>query len=80
MNPVKIEIHESLEAVGPEAWQALHADSGLRSPFLTWTWQHEWLAVFGEGRRLELQPIRLRRQRRFRVWPHRRDRQPGRGR
>ncbi|PYM19492.1 MAG: hypothetical protein DMD78_24685 [Candidatus Rokuibacteriota bacterium] len=54
---MKIEIHESLEAVGPEAWQALHADSGLRSPFLTWTWQHEWLAVFGEGRRLELRRV-----------------------
>jgi CelD/BcsL family acetyltransferase involved in cellulose biosynthesis len=54
---VKTEVHDSLEAIGPEAWTALHADSGLRSPFLTWTWQREWLAVFGEGRRLELRRV-----------------------
>jgi CelD/BcsL family acetyltransferase involved in cellulose biosynthesis len=51
---VKIDVHDTLEAVGPEAWDALHARSRLRSPFLAWTWQREWLAVFGEGRRLEL--------------------------
>jgi CelD/BcsL family acetyltransferase involved in cellulose biosynthesis len=51
---VKIDVHDTLEAVGPEAWDALHAQSRLRSPFLTWTWQREWVAVFGEGRRLEL--------------------------
>jgi CelD/BcsL family acetyltransferase involved in cellulose biosynthesis len=54
---VKTEVHESLEAVGPEAWEALHADSRPRSPFMSWTWQREWLAVFGEGRRLELRSI-----------------------
>ena len=51
---MKIDVHDTLEAVGPEAWDALHAQSRLRSPFLTWTWQREWVAVFGEGRRLEL--------------------------
>jgi CelD/BcsL family acetyltransferase involved in cellulose biosynthesis len=51
---VKIDVHDTLEAVGPEAWDALHAQSRLRSPFLTWTWQREWVAVFGEGRRLEV--------------------------
>jgi CelD/BcsL family acetyltransferase involved in cellulose biosynthesis len=51
---VKTDVHESLEAVGSEAWEALHADSGLRSPFLTWAWQRDWLAAFGEGRRLAL--------------------------
>jgi CelD/BcsL family acetyltransferase involved in cellulose biosynthesis len=54
---VKIDVHESLEAVGPEAWEALHADSRLRSPFLSWTWQREWLAVLGEGRRLALRRL-----------------------
>jgi CelD/BcsL family acetyltransferase involved in cellulose biosynthesis len=51
---VKIDVHDSLEAVGPDAWDTLHAESRLRSPFLAWTWQREWVAVFGEGRRLEL--------------------------
>jgi CelD/BcsL family acetyltransferase involved in cellulose biosynthesis len=51
---VKIDAHDSLEAVGPDAWDALHAESRLRSPFLAWTWQREWVEVFGEGRRLEL--------------------------
>ncbi|HET7340434.1 MAG TPA: GNAT family N-acetyltransferase [Methylomirabilota bacterium] len=54
---MKIEVHDSLDAVGPEAWEALHATLRLRSPFLDWTWQHEWLAVFGEGRRLELRRV-----------------------
>jgi CelD/BcsL family acetyltransferase involved in cellulose biosynthesis len=54
---VKSHVHESLEAVGSEAWEALHADSALRSPFLSWAWQREWLAVFGEGRRLELRTV-----------------------
>jgi len=54
---VKIEIHESLEAVGPEAWQALHADSGLRSPFLTWPWQREWTRAFAADRRLEVRRV-----------------------
>jgi CelD/BcsL family acetyltransferase involved in cellulose biosynthesis len=54
---VKIDLHDTLDTVGPEAWEALHADSRLRSPFLTWTWQSQWLAVFGEGRRLELRRV-----------------------
>jgi CelD/BcsL family acetyltransferase involved in cellulose biosynthesis len=54
---VKSHVHESLEAIGPEAWEAVRADSGLRSPFLSWSWQHEWLAAFGEGRRLELRAV-----------------------
>jgi CelD/BcsL family acetyltransferase involved in cellulose biosynthesis len=51
---VKIDVHDTLEAVGPEAWGTLHDQSRLRSPFLGWTWQREWVEVFGEGRRLEL--------------------------
>ena len=54
---MKTDVHESLEAVGPEGWEALHADSALRSPFLTWAWQREWLAAFGEGRRLALYTV-----------------------
>ena len=54
---MKIDVHDSLEAVGPDAWNALHAGTRLRSPFLAWTWQHEWVGVFGEGRRLELRRV-----------------------
>jgi CelD/BcsL family acetyltransferase involved in cellulose biosynthesis len=54
---VKIEVHDSLEAVGPEAWDALHATLRLRSPFLAWTWQRGWMDVLGEGRRLELRRV-----------------------
>ena len=31
--------------------------SRLRSPFLTWTWQREWVASFAQGRRLELRRV-----------------------
>jgi CelD/BcsL family acetyltransferase involved in cellulose biosynthesis len=54
---VKTDVHDRLEVVGSEAWTALHADSGLRSPFLSWTWQREWLAAFGAGRRLALHTV-----------------------
>ena len=54
---MKIEIHDSLEAVGATAWDALQAGSRLRSPFLTWTWQREWVASFAQGRRLELRRV-----------------------
>jgi CelD/BcsL family acetyltransferase involved in cellulose biosynthesis len=54
---VKTDVHDSLEAVGADAWNALHAESRLRSPFLAWTWQHQWVASFGQGRRLELRRV-----------------------
>ena len=54
---MKIDVDDSLEAVGPDAWDALHAESRLRSPFLGWTWQREWVAVFGAARRLELRRV-----------------------
>jgi CelD/BcsL family acetyltransferase involved in cellulose biosynthesis len=54
---VKIDVHDSLEAVGSDAWNALHAESRLRSPFLAWTWQREWVGVFAEGRRVELRRV-----------------------
>ena len=54
---MKTDVHDSLEAVGAHAWGTLHAESRLRSPFLAWTWQHEWVSVFAEGRRLELRCV-----------------------
>jgi CelD/BcsL family acetyltransferase involved in cellulose biosynthesis len=51
---VKIEVLERLDAVGPAAWQTLHAATALRSPFLTWTWQSEWARVFAPDDRLEI--------------------------
>src|SRR4029434_5660747 len=55
--PLKIEIHDSLEAVGATAWDALQAGSRLRSPFLTWTWQREWVASFAPRRRLRVKRV-----------------------
>jgi CelD/BcsL family acetyltransferase involved in cellulose biosynthesis len=54
---VKIEIHDSLEAVGPSDWDALQAGTRLRSPFLTWIWQSEWVTAFSGGRRLEVRRV-----------------------
>ena len=39
---MKVDVHDRLEAVGADAWDALHAATRLRSPFLSWTWQREW--------------------------------------
>ena len=54
---MKTEVHESLDAIGAEAWEALRAGSGLAAPFMSWTWQREWVAVFGAGRRLEVRAV-----------------------
>jgi CelD/BcsL family acetyltransferase involved in cellulose biosynthesis len=54
---VKTDVHDSLEAVGADAWDALHAETRLRSPFLGWTWQRHWVSAFGEGRRLEVRRV-----------------------
>ena len=51
---MKVDVHDRLPAVGAGAWQALHARTRLRSPFLTWTWQSHWAEFFTEGRRLEV--------------------------
>lgn len=51
---MKVEVEPRLEAIGPAAWQALHAESALRSPFLGWTWQTEWVRSFADGRRIEV--------------------------
>jgi CelD/BcsL family acetyltransferase involved in cellulose biosynthesis len=54
---VKTDVFEGLDAVGPAAWQALHAASALRSPFLSWTWQSEWTRAFAPDRRLEIRRV-----------------------
>jgi CelD/BcsL family acetyltransferase involved in cellulose biosynthesis len=51
---VKVEVLERLDAVGPAAWQTLHAATALRSPFLTWIWQSEWARAFAADDRLEI--------------------------
>jgi CelD/BcsL family acetyltransferase involved in cellulose biosynthesis len=54
---VKTDVLDSLEAVGADAWDALHAGSRLRSPFLAWTWQRQWMTAFAEGLRLEVRRV-----------------------
>jgi CelD/BcsL family acetyltransferase involved in cellulose biosynthesis len=54
---VKVESADQLESVGPQAWDSLHAVSRLRAPFLSWTWQAHWAAVFAADRRLEVRRV-----------------------
>jgi CelD/BcsL family acetyltransferase involved in cellulose biosynthesis len=54
---VKTEILEGLDAVGAAAWQALHAATALRSPFLSWIWQSEWTRAFAPQERLEIRRV-----------------------
>jgi len=54
---VKVESSDRLEAVGPAVWDALHARAGLRSPFLSWTWQHQWATAFAADRRLDVRRV-----------------------
>lgn len=51
---MKVEVHERLEDVGRAAWTSLHSATRLRSPFLSWSWQREWVRAFADGRRLEV--------------------------
>ncbi len=51
---MKVDVRSRLETVGAEAWTRLHAATRLRSPFLTWLWQTEWLHVFAVGQRVEV--------------------------
>jgi CelD/BcsL family acetyltransferase involved in cellulose biosynthesis len=43
---VKVDVLDRLEAVGPVAWSALVRRSRFASPFLSWTWQREWVRTF----------------------------------
>ena len=54
---MKVQTHDRLEAIGPTAWDALVAASRLRSPFLTWTWQREWVRAFATDARLEIRTV-----------------------
>jgi len=54
---VKTDVVDRLEAVGVAAWDHLVAQSRLRSPFLTWTWQREWTRAFAADRRLEIRRV-----------------------
>lgn len=54
---MKVEVHDTLDGVGPDAWDAVLAGARLRAPFLGWAWQHAWAAVFADGRRLEVRRV-----------------------
>jgi CelD/BcsL family acetyltransferase involved in cellulose biosynthesis len=54
---MKVSIRDRLEAVGAPAWDGLVASSRLRSPFLSWTWQTEWVRAFAADRRLEIRCV-----------------------
>jgi CelD/BcsL family acetyltransferase involved in cellulose biosynthesis len=54
---MKVLVHDRLEAIGPSAWDALVSATRLRSPFLSWTWQHEWVQTFATDRRLEIRRV-----------------------
>jgi CelD/BcsL family acetyltransferase involved in cellulose biosynthesis len=54
---VKVQAHDSFDAVGASAWDGLVAATCLRSPFLSWTWQHEWALAFAVDRRLEIRVV-----------------------
>src|SRR5262249_62132843 len=54
---MKVSIRDRLGAVGAPAWDGLVASSRLRSPFLSWTWQTEWVRAFAADRRLEIRCV-----------------------
>ncbi|HEY3067780.1 MAG TPA: GNAT family N-acetyltransferase [Methylomirabilota bacterium] len=54
---MKVHFADRLDAVPPEAWTALHASARVRAPFLSWTWQVEWVRAFAEGRRLDVRRV-----------------------
>ena len=54
---MKVQAHDSFDTVGAPAWDGLVAATRLRSPFLSWTWQHEWARAFVPDRRLEIRAV-----------------------
>src|SRR6267378_3904150 len=56
--PVKVECADHLDAAEASAWDAVAGAARLRPPFLSWTWQSHWAAVFAEGRRLDVRHVR----------------------
>lgn len=53
---MKVDVHDRLEAIGPAAWNTLLRASRFPSPFLSWTWQREWVRTFVTGR-LEIRRV-----------------------
>ena len=54
---MKVLVHHRLEAVGRAAWERLRATARLRAPYLSWTWQSEWVQAFASDRRLEIRAV-----------------------
>ena len=54
---MKVQAHDSFDAVGASAWDGLVGATRLRSPFLSWTWQHEWARAFAPDRRVEIRVV-----------------------
>ena len=54
---MKVLVHHRLEAVGRTAWEQLRASARLRAPFLSWTWQAEWVQAFAADRRLDIRTV-----------------------
>jgi len=58
VTPLKVEAADRLDVSEAAAWDALADAVQRRSPFLGWTWQRHWAAVFAEGRRLDVRYVR----------------------
>jgi CelD/BcsL family acetyltransferase involved in cellulose biosynthesis len=58
VTPIKVESADRLDASEASAWDAVADAARCRSPFLGWTWQSHWAAVFAEGRRLDVRHVR----------------------
>jgi CelD/BcsL family acetyltransferase involved in cellulose biosynthesis len=54
---MKVESADRLDPAEASAWDAVAGAARLRAPFLGWTWQHHWAAVFAEGRRLDVRRV-----------------------
>jgi CelD/BcsL family acetyltransferase involved in cellulose biosynthesis len=58
VTPLKVESADRLDASEAAAWDEIVAAARCRAPFLGWTWQHQWAAVFAEGCRLDVRHVR----------------------
>src|SRR6266850_2489973 len=55
---MKVECADRLDPAEAAAWDSVAGAARLRCPFLGWTWQTHWAAVFAEGRRLDVRYVR----------------------
>src|SRR2546428_13777022 len=53
----KAQGHGSSGGVGAWGWDGLVGATRLRSPFLSWTWQHEWARAFAPDRRPDIRVV-----------------------